>query len=187
MKSLTIVIFAISIIYSCNSRTANFQNSREQLVEQKARDFFNTFADRNDWDKFCSFYREDVAFKDIILQLELDSLWQFKRFYNWDGEGDAFKKLTPDQKHLILESLVANDSVVVGKGYFNPYYYHGQLVDTDWGMEFTIWLYFDEQLKIYKQIDWIEYDPQTLQHTVQRCNEYGFDAIPEWLDLSRDK
>ena len=52
-------------------------------------------------------------------------------------------------------------------------------------MEFTIWLYFDDRLKIKKQVDWIEYDSYTLESTIQRCREFGHEKTPEWLDLSR--
>ena len=161
---------------------------RPSLVAEKAQDYFQTFADRTDWDKLCSFYRADMQFEDITLQLNLDSLWQFKRFYNWEGEGEAFQKLTPEQDHLTIYSLVTNDSVAVARGRVNPFKYYGEHIDIDWGMEFTIWLYFDDDLKIRKQIDWMEYDPDTLEAVIQRCREKGFEATPEWLDLTpKDK
>jgi hypothetical protein len=157
----------------------------EQAVRNQALEYFETFAERTDWDKFCSYYREDLHFKDITLQLELDSLWKFKRFYQWDEEGNRFKKLFPEQKHLNVQSLIVEGNTAAGKGYLNPFYYDGALVDTEWGMEFTIWLRFDENLKIVEQIDWMEYDPATLEHTIQRCRENGFEAIPDWLDVTK--
>jgi hypothetical protein len=157
----------------------------EQAVRSKALAYFETFAQRADWDKFCSYYREDLHFKDITLQLELDSLWKLKRFYKWDEEGDRFKKMHPGQKHLTLETLVVEGSTAAAKGHFNPFYYDGTLVNTAWGMEFTIWLRFDENLNIIEQIDWIEYDPATLENTIKRCKENGVEAIPDWLDLTK--
>ncbi|MBO6794402.1 MAG: hypothetical protein JJ895_10865 [Balneolaceae bacterium] len=136
-------------------------------------------------DKFLSFYREDVRFKDITLQLELDSLWKFKRFYKWDEEGGRFKKLYPEQEHLNVQSLIVDGNTVAAKGHLNPFYYDDTLIDSDWGMEFTIWLTFDENLKIIEQIDWMEYDAGTLENTIQRINNNGIDAIPNWLDLSK--
>ena len=159
--------------------------TRSQEVENRAHSYFATFADRTDWKKLCSFYRDDMVFEDIMLQLYLDSLWQFKRFYKWDEEGERFKKLSPDQQHLSLTSLIANDSIAVARGKVNPFYYDGTLIDTDWGMEFTIWLYFDENLQIKKQIDWFEYDSYTLESMIARCRENGFEATPDWLDLSK--
>jgi len=177
------IILLIGI--SCNQTKEITTNEFEEDVRQKAKEYFETFAERSDWDKLCSFYREDVSFKDITLQLDLDSLWKFKRFYKWDEEGNRFKKMSPEQKHLSLESLVVEGNVVAGRGHINPFYYDGELVDSDWGMEFTIWLYFDKNLKITKQIDWMEYDPNTLERTIKRCRKNGFEAIPDWLDLSK--
>ena len=181
---LTMIVLIASL--SCTSMTSNQTEHIPNQIEQRAKAFFTTFSERTDWDKLCAFYREDMEFVDVMLQLQLDSLWQFKRFYNWDGEGERFKKLTPDQDHLELYSLVANDSIAVGRGRVNPFYYDGHLIDTDWGMEFTIWLYFDDQLKIIKQIDWMEYDSYTLESMIKRCRDNGFEAIPDWLDLSRN-
>ncbi|MDF1699459.1 MAG: hypothetical protein P1U56_26640 [Saprospiraceae bacterium] len=158
---------------------------RQDQVEQTAMDYFATFAERKDWDKLCSFYRDDLEFDDVILQIHLDSLWKFKRFYKWDEEGDAFQKLSPEQDHLTLYSLLVNDSTAVAQGRVNPFYYHGTRMDFKWGMNFTIWLYFDQDLKIRKQVDWFEYSPETLENVVKRCSENGHEVIPDWLDLSK--
>ena len=185
MKRIVFYIFLVLIAFSCKESSTSNEEARQQLVEEKAKSFFATFAERSDWDKFCSYYRNDVKFEDIILQLHLDSLWQLKRFYKWDEEGDMFKKLSPEQEHLSIFSLVSNDSIAVARGKVNPFYYGGELIDTDWGMEFTIWLYFDEDLNIIKQIDWFEYDHYSLESMIKRCKENGFEATPEWLDISR--
>nr|WP_298994959.1 hypothetical protein [uncultured Allomuricauda sp.] len=175
------------IANGCGKKETDNVNDFEQAVRSEALDYFETFAERTDWNKFCSYYRDDLHFKDITLQLELDSLWKFKRFYKWDEEGNRFQKMFPDQKHLDLQSLVVEGNTVAAKGNVNPFYYDGSLIDTEWGMEFTIWLRFDEDLKIIEQIDWMEYDPGTLENTINRCKEKGFEAIPDWLDLSRKK
>jgi len=182
MKAILPLILII-LVLGCNTPIKETKPTRSQKVEQTARKFFDTFADRSDWNKFLSFYSDELEFDDVTLQLHLDSLWKFKRFYNW--EDGHFKKLTPDQKHMTVESLIANDSVAVAHGHFNPFYYYNNLIDTEWGMEFTIWLYFDENLKIKKQIDWIEYDSSTLESVIKRCRENGHEAIPDWLDLSK--
>jgi len=170
----------------CSTSVSKQPESRAQQVERVANDFFATFAEREDWEKFCSFYREDVVFDDVLLQLHLDSLWQFKRFYNWDGEGENFRKLSPDQDHITIETLLVNDSVAVGRGRVNPFYYYDKLIDEEWGMDVTFWLYFDEDMKIKKQIDWIEYGPGVMEDVLTRYKEKGVDEIPDWLDLSKE-
>lgn len=183
--SLLSLLVILLIAGSCQEVKKDSTNDIEESVRSEAQAYFDTFSERSDWDKFCSFYQEDLHFKDIMLQLELDSLWKFKRFYKWDEEGDRFKKLSPEQQHLNLQSLVVEGNTAVGKGHLNPFYYDGFLIDSEWGMEFTIWLRFDEDLKIVEQIDWMEYDPGTLENTIKRCKDNGFEAVPDWLDLSR--
>ncbi|MCI5056406.1 MAG: hypothetical protein MRY83_09885 [Flavobacteriales bacterium] len=185
-KVTSILVVVLFITNGCQPTKETNANKLEQAVRNEALAYFETFAERADWDKLCSFYREDVHFKDISLQLELDSLWKFKRFYKWDEEGDRFKKMSPEQKHLNLQSLVVEGHVAVGRGQVNPFYYDGNLVDSEWGMEFTIWLRFDDNLKITEQIDWMEYDPVTLENIVKKFNENGFKAIEDWLDLSEE-
>jgi len=180
-----ILIAILLMTNSCHQTKTTNTNELEQAVRSEALKYFETFAKRSDWDKLCSFYREDVHFKDITAQLDLDSLWKFKRFYKWDEEGDRFKKMSSEQKHLDLQSLVVEGNTAVGRGRVNPYYYDGYLIDSEWGMEFTIWLRFDDNLKIVEQIDWMEYDPVTLEGIIRRCKENGFEAIPDWLDLSK--
>lgn len=175
------IALSIIILFQ-NCKTEKTSPTREEQVEQTAKDFFATFSEREDWEKFCSFYREDLYFEDLSLQIKLDSFWKFKRFYNWEAEG--FKKLTPNQEHLSIESLVVNDSIAVARGHLNPFYYHGELIDEEWGMEFTIWLYFDENLKIKRQIDWMEYAPEVYESVIKRIREKGMHDVPEWLDLS---
>lgn len=185
MKLIFQLLPLLIFLSTCTKQEPDNSPSRQQLIEERASSFFTTFAERSDWEKLCSFYRDDLVFDDIILQLHLDSLWKFKRFYKWDDRGNGFKKLSPNQDHLTVETLVANDSVAVARGRVNPFYYGETLIDVEWGMQFTIWLYFDEELQIKRQIDWMEYDPMVLENTLQRCRENGFEAIPEWLDLSK--
>ena len=85
---LTILIILLLITNSCNQSNSADATNFEHAVRNEAMNYFDTFSERSDWDKFLSFYREDVRFKDIMLQFELDSLWKFKRFYKWD-EGDS--------------------------------------------------------------------------------------------------
>jgi hypothetical protein len=157
------------------------ENDRVQAVEAKARDFFETYAERSDWEKLLSFYRNDLIFEDVLLQLQLDSLWQFERFYNWPDTN--FRKLHPGQPSLEVEHLLVDDSTAIATGYFTPFYWYGQLIEPEWGMQFQMVLHFDEDLRIKKQVDWIEYDDTVLESVIKRYREVGVDDPPAWLDL----
>ncbi len=187
MKVITYLQFIfIIIIGSCQPPNNVSQLTRKDKVEQVAKDFFDTFAQRKDWEKFCSFYREDLIFEDILLQIKLDSLWQFKKFYKWDEEGGNFQKLTPDQKHVEIDALVVNDSMAIGYGHLNPFYYYDKLIEEKWGMKVNFILYFDKNLKIKKQIDWIEYHDDVMESVIKRYRKQGIEKLPDWLDLTKD-
>lgn len=177
-------ILALLGIIACSfNGCTDGRQARIAAVQAQAEAFFQTYAERADWEQFCSFYRQDMQFEDVALQLKLDSLWQFQRFYNWPDPN--FEKLSPEQKHLIIEDMVVDENKVVAKGYFQPFYWYNQPVKPIWGMQATFWLYFDEDLKIEKQIDWIEYDPSVLESVIARVREKGVQKVPDWLDLSR--
>ena len=162
MKNLLLTSLLGLVLAACTSETPGTEATPPPLHVRNleiARDFFDTFSERKDWDKLLSFYREDLVMEDIILQMRFEGLEEFKGFYNWPDTN--FHKLTPEQEHLAIESLLADDSTAVARGHLNPFYWQGELVDVPWGMEFTIWLYLDEAGKIYRQIDWFEYDAET--------------------------
>lgn len=169
---LLFVLSAALVLPACNSSGAEANaraSARSAKVEQVAREYFATFAARSDWDKLLSFYRYDMTFEDVMLQIKIFNKNDFQEFYNWP-EGD-FRSASPDLPHLVLDHLVVNDSIAVGRGHFNPFYYYGELQEWRWGSEFTIWLFFDEQLKIKHQIDFIEYPDDILEDVIQRYRE----------------
>jgi len=166
---LAILIFFGAACTSPSSEEKAANYARKAKVEQVAREYFATFAEREDWAQLLSFYRYDMHFEDIMLQIKIFNKEDFKNFYNWE-EGN-FQKLASDQPHLVLKSLVVNDSIAVATGYFNPFYYNGELQDWKWGSEFTIWLQFDEQLKIKRQVDFIEYPDVVLEDVITRYRQ----------------
>jgi hypothetical protein len=170
----TVLSFLVLSTYSCTpveTRDKAAASAQKAKVEQVAREYFATFAEREDWEKLLSFYRYDMQFEDIMLQIKIFNKEDFKSFYNWP-EGD-FQKAPPDAPHLVLQTLAVNDSAAVGRGYFNPFYYNGELNEWKWGSEFTIWLFFDEQLKIKRQIDFIEYPDWILEDVIARYRGRG--------------
>ena len=186
MNPAQFLLLLCTFCLACSIDSPKEVVDRKRQVEKVAIDFFETFAQRADWDKFCSFYRDDLVFEDVLLQIKLDSLWQFKKFYKWDEEGGNFRKLTPEQKHVEIDALVVNDSMAIGYGHLNPFYYYDQLIEEKWGMKVNFILYFDDDLKIKKQVDWIEYHDDVLESVINRYRSQGIEKLPDWLDLSRE-
>ncbi|MCB0548597.1 MAG: nuclear transport factor 2 family protein [Phaeodactylibacter sp.] len=152
-------ILMLALLMLASACTEKGTPALQQQTERQATAYFQTFSQRTDWEKLLSFYRDDVQFTDTNMRYRAKSIGGFKAFYNWPDPG--FEKMSPDQAHLELESLVANDSIAVGRGHFNPFYWHGKLQEWD-DASFTIWLYFDQQGKIYKQYDFITYPVELL-------------------------
>lgn len=177
----------IFLLFACNASEHDPEtedtNKRVQAVKEKANAFFETYAERSNWEQLLAFYREDMVFEDVMLQLQLDSLWQFERFYDWPDTN--FQKLHPEQPSLEVKHLLVDDSTAIAVGYFTPFFWYGQLVEPDWGMQFQMVLHFDEDLRIKKQVDWIEYDDATLENVIKRYREVGVDDPPAWLDLEK--
>ncbi|MEK6478665.1 nuclear transport factor 2 family protein [Catalinimonas sp. 4WD22] len=125
----------------------------EQQVRSRAIDYFATYQQREDWNKFLSFYHPKVTFTDAALKTRTRGIDAFEEFYNWPDSN--FQKISPAQKHLEVQDIVTQDSLVVARGHFNPFYWHGE--KQEWTGGFTIWLYFDKNLKIRHQVDYIQY------------------------------
>ena len=150
MRNLYIILLALCL--GCEKPVKN-----HSIVRQQVESYVDTYAEREDWAKLLSFYSEDIQFEDLTMGLQLDGMEAFKDFYDWPDE--RFSKLTPDQKHMEVETMVVQDSIAVIKGHFNPFYWDGDL--HDWKAEkrgqFTIWLFFNEKNKIIRQVDDISY------------------------------
>ncbi len=56
------LIAILLITYSCQHAKTTHGNDFEQAVRHESIEYFETFSERSDWDKFCSFYREDLHF-----------------------------------------------------------------------------------------------------------------------------
>ena len=146
------VALVLSLLF-CLAACEPPEPSREQLTRQTAFAYFETYQQREDWDSLLAFYRDDILFKDANLSYEARGIEAFKNFYNWPDT--SFRKIVDDQKHLVLESMLVQDSVVVGRGRLNPFFWNNEL--QEWPEDFAIWLYFDKDMKIYRQIDWVRY------------------------------
>lgn len=118
---------------------------------QVANDFFQTYKERKDFEKFLTFYAEDVVFEDVFYQVNLTNKEQFEAFYDWHK--GSFDRL--DNQHILnIETIVIEQGRVVARGEFLPFRYDGKSMGP-W--PFAIWLEFNQEGKIIKQQDWINY------------------------------
>ncbi len=137
----------VIITFSCCS-------DEESKTRGQAEKYFEMYADRSDWSGFINQYADDLVFQDVVYGLSYDKA-EFIKFYNWPDT--AFQKHPDYPKTLILEDLAVTDSSAVGRGYFTPFYFGGQLMAMEHQWRFTIWLYFNEDGMIHRHIDYIDY------------------------------
>lgn len=120
-----------------------------------ANAFFQTYKERTQFDKFLTFYADDMIFEDVFYRVKLKNKEQFSEFYDWH-KGD-FDRLA-NQHILRLDNVVVEHEQIVARGEFLRFSYNGKEMGP-W--PFVIWLEFDEHGKIIKQQDWINYSQTT--------------------------
>lgn len=125
-----------------------------------ANDYFDTYRQRTDYEKFISFYDDEAVLEDIINGDRIIGKESIKTFFNWDHPDYSRRA----EKALILESLLIKGDLAVAKGYFTAFSWKSS---TFGPMHFTILLSFNQDGKIIKQVDWINY-PASLVDYNQR-------------------
>jgi len=153
--------FLLTTLVIILSSCGNDQKSKTRLQAEK---YFQLYADRTDWQGFVNQYAEDLVFQDVVYGLSFDKV-QFIKFYNWPDT--SFHKHPDYPKTLILEDLAVTDSSAVGRGYFTPFYFGGQLMAMEHRWRFTIWLYFNEEGKVHKHIDYIDYPARFMKSAAE--------------------
>lgn len=149
MKVFT-VFALLTLSYFCQAQNKVNYN-------RLAQEYFHSYQQRTDFESFLNFYHADVEFIDILSKVELNSKQQFADFYDW--QKGHFDRL--DNKHILrLDNLVVDDDTAVARGVFLPFKYNGKRMGP-W--DFVIWLEFDQQGKIIRQQDWINYSQNEAQ------------------------
>lgn len=131
---------------------ADTAERKDELAEIVA-DYIATYQAREDWNHFLSFYSDSLQFLDINLRVAFADKSGFASFYDWPNPD--FEKQDPTQDNFTLEEVAIDTRSAVIKGRFQPFYWKGKR--QEWTDLFTIWLHFNEDLKIIRQHDFIRY------------------------------
>ena len=81
----------------------------------------------------------------------------FAEFFNWPDK--RFEKLSTET--FVVQSTVIENNKAVIQGYFTPFRWDGKEVES---MQFTTLLYFDQNAKIIRHVDWINYPNQLIDY-----------------------
>ena len=146
MKFKILCLAAASLFFSC-------QNNKSSKAEETARKYFDVYSARKDYNQMKSFYNDSVEYENVIQNTSLikfetnyllNTLFAFNDKQLVYENGQMFK----------VNDVISNDTLAIVNGEFNSYTFNGF---TFAPMKFTTYLYFDQDFKIKKQVDWFNY------------------------------
>lgn len=140
-----IALFSVSEYTYCQSSHLD--------IKKLSQAYFQTYAERENWEAFLSFYDNDIYFEDIQFRLVCAGIDSFSQFYDWPNSN--FQKVDSMKPILKVEQLITNDSSAIAHGFFDSFYWQNNFISGPW--EFTIILNFNSEGKIIRQRDMINY------------------------------
>lgn len=109
---------------------------------------------RKDFKKFMSFYAKNAALKDIIYGNYLRNKDEIQSFLNWHN--GKFDRLESEYILTVANQVIENKKAIT-EDYFHQFKFNDK---TFGSWLFVIALDFNEDHKIIKQTDWINYTPR---------------------------
>ena len=146
MKNFIIAIGIGLALISCNQTSTN-------KTEEIAQRYFDVYSARQDYNQLKSFYNDSVQYENVIQNTSLNQYetgYLLNQIFSFNDKSMVYD----DGKMINVEQIVSNDSMAIVNGTFNSYTYNGFKFTP---MKFTTYLYFDENHKIKKQVDWFNY------------------------------
>ncbi|MDM7861632.1 hypothetical protein QTP81_13610 [Alteromonas sp. ASW11-36] len=138
---LVLIIFSPALVAKNNNLTL--------IVEE----YIDVYSARVEFIRFMDFYHEDVTFEDKVCSVKLQSKTSLKSFFDWH-RGD-FVVLDGSQALKVDNlSVIENSAIITGE--FSKFTFDGQVLGP-W--DFLLYLEFNDNGKIIKQTDWINYRP----------------------------
>jgi hypothetical protein len=153
LKTLT-VLLGLFALAACSSISVKLPSIGADKPVEIAEDFFEVYRERQDFEALMGFYAEEAQLEDLIYGHFAEDKASIRAFLNWN---DNKFELPNGPPALEVTSLTAQSSRVVAQGYFKPFSYDGKSFGP-W--RFVIILEFNDDGKIVREIDWINYTPR---------------------------
>lgn len=155
MHTHRILFLLVLLFFSC-------QKNETASTEETTTLLYQIYAEREDFERFLSFYDEDMVLEDFIFGERIEGKETFKEFFDWPNP--KFQKL--EDKALVVKDITVQKNKAIIRGYFTPFKWGDY---TSERMHFTTILEFNKAGKIIKHQDWINY-PNTLIDYNKRKN-----------------
>jgi hypothetical protein len=136
--------------------SACHQNSNS--IEETVDNFYQIYAKREKPESLRSFYDERAVLEDIISGVRVEGNLDIMNFFDWNNVNHKMK----DTVALVVVSKVIGDSSATINGYFTSFEWSGTIYGR---MHFTTVLFFSDEHKIIKQVDWINYPNELLDYS----------------------
>ncbi len=148
MRALLIVVGVLTLV-GCS-----FFDNSPKVISLTVQSYFDTYRQRSDFDGFMDFYADDVVMQDIVYGNELTGKNEVKAFFDWSrGQFD----LLDGKDILTITRQTLESQTVVTEGYFHRFRFNDQTLGP-W--RFVMIHELDDDSKIIKQVDWINYTPR---------------------------
>lgn len=132
------------------------QNSN--AIEETVDNFCQIYAKREKPESLKSFYDERAVLEDIISGVRVEGNLDIINFFDWNNVSYKMK----DTVALVVVSKVIGDGSATINGYFTSFEWSGTIYRR---MHFTTVLFFNDEHKIIKQVDWINYPNELLDYS----------------------
>jgi|GEM_PF-1937451 len=143
--------------------------SNQHTLQDTVDNYYQTYAERVDFEYFLTFYDSAMVLEDIVLGEKIEGIENFRAFFDWPNPNFEMR----DSVALIVTNQVFGENEVITSGYFTPFSWGGVEVEA---MLFMTTLTFGKDKKIIRHVDWINY-PSTLidYQTRKNSNDWILD------------
>lgn len=148
---MRIVLILLSVVLFAGCASVSKESSGLANV---INDYFDTYDKRSDFEYLMSFYDEKATLQDIIYGNDIKGKKQIKNFLAWD-QGE-FSTLSQNGVLTITNQAIDNN-IVITQGFFHAFTFNKQKLGP-W--RFVMIHEFNDEQKIIKQTDWINYTPR---------------------------
>lgn len=148
--SLLLIVLVLTSFFSCGEE-------QEMDISAVVTDFYETYKERKDFERFVAFYDEDIILEDVVNGDRITGKPALIDFLDWNNPN--FQKL--DSETLVIYEQVVEANIVVTRGYFTEFQWGGTKFEA---MHFVTILTFDSSGKILRQEDWINYPSSLIDY-----------------------
>ncbi len=157
----SIIYCVLLLFFSCTNHS--------NIIDRKVNLFIDIYQERVEFEKFLNLYSESLMLEDMMAGTRVKGKEELRNFFNWNDDSLVKK----ENKAFIVEKYYVNDRSVVIQGYFTPFTWNGLEVEA---MQFITQLDFNEEYKIIRHRDWINYPNNLLDYTNRNNSN-------EWIKL----